>query len=129
MVIDSSALIAILMGEPNGPDLFRRYILAPSHIIGAPTAFESAMVLSTLRGSNARILLTEFLVETKTDVVPFDQRHWPIALSAFLRYGKGHHPARLNLGDCLTYATAKVSGQPLLFIGDDFRLTDLEAAL
>jgi ribonuclease VapC len=58
-------------------------------------------------------------------VIPFDDRHWSVAAEAFIRYGKGRHPARLNYGDCMAYATAKVAGAPLLFVGDDFAKTDI----
>ncbi len=61
-------------------------------------------------------------------VVSFDERHWQLSLEAFERYGKGRHPARLNFGDCLSYATAKLAGQPLLCVGNDFAQTDVELA-
>lgn len=64
----------------------------------------------------------------KIDPVPFTADHTAVARSAFLRYGKGRHPAGLNFGDCISYATAKLEAMPLLFKGDDFRLTDIEAA-
>ena len=62
-------------------------------------------------------------------VIPFGPEHWPVAVEAFARYGKGRHPARLNLGDCLTYAVAKLAGEPLLCVGGDFARTDLPLVL
>lgn len=105
MVIDSSAVIAVLNEETEGPDPLRRITNAKRRLFGAPTAFETAMVLVSRR------------------------RHWTVALDAFQRFGKGRHPARLNLGDCQSYAVAKLAREPLLFVGEDFRQTDIEAAL
>jgi ribonuclease VapC len=62
-------------------------------------------------------------------VIPFDDRHWSIAIQAFIRYGRGRHPAALNFGDCMTFATAHLAARPLLFTGDDFAKTDLAPAL
>ena len=78
-----------------------------------------------LRG---RSLVSRFLEQREVVVVPFGASHWSIAAEAFIRYGKGRHPAALNYGDCMTYATAKVAGAPLLFVGDDFAQTDIAAA-
>jgi ribonuclease VapC len=74
------------------------------------------------------VLLARFLDELRVTTVPFAEPHWREALDAFLRFGKGRHQAALNLGDCLTYAIAKVAGLPLLFVGDDFDRTDIERA-
>ena len=121
--------MAILNEEPEGPDLLRQITNAKRRMIGAPTAFETAMVLVSRRGSSARYDFMDFLRETVTEVVSFEERHWKVALDAFQRFGKGRHSARLNLGDCQSYAVAKLAREPLLFVGDDFRQTDIEAAL
>jgi ribonuclease VapC len=71
------------------------------------------------------LILDAFLVESGIRTIPFGDAHWIVSLDAFARFGKGRHPAALNLGDCLTYAVAKLSGEPLLCTGDDFARTDL----
>ena len=81
------------------------------------------------RSDEGRTILLSFLQEVNVDVLSFSDAHWRIAQSAFVRYGKGRHPAALNFGDCLTYAIAYVAGEPLLCVGEDFPLTDLELAL
>jgi ribonuclease VapC len=73
-----------------------------------------------------RYFLARFIQEKAATVIPFEDHHWPIAIDAFLRFGKGRHQAGLNFGDCLTYAVARVADQPLLCLGDDFAQTDLE---
>ena len=73
--------------------------------------------------------MSQFLECWSIEVAPFDGRHWQVAFGAFVRYGKGRHPAALNYGDCMTYATARVAGLPLLFVGDDFTKTDVVPAL
>lgn len=77
-------------------------------------------------GDAGKLLLGELLREWNVDVLPFGDAHWRSAQVAFVRYGKGRHPAALNFGDCLTYATVWVAGEPLLCIGDDFTRTDLD---
>ena len=85
-------------------------------------------MLTARAGIEGKRNLTLFVQETDLNIVPFGQDHWRAAVDAFRRYGKGQHPARLNLGDCLTYATAKLAGQPLLCTGSDFCKTDLAIA-
>jgi ribonuclease VapC len=89
--------------------------------IGTPTIFEAAMVLTIKLRRDGLALVTEFLRE-------FSDQHSSIAFGVYVRYGKGRHKAALNLGDCFSYSTAKVSGEPLLFIGRDFSRTDVMAA-
>ncbi len=83
------------------------------------------MVLTGRMGDVGRVLLNSLLREKNVEVLSFTEAHWRIAQSAFVRYGKGRHPAALNFGDCLTYAIAHVAGEPLLCVGDDFPQTDL----
>lgn len=92
--------------------------------VGAPTLVETAAVLGT-RIPQARPLLDDLLRRLQAQVVPFGADHWEVARTAYERFGKGRHPAGLNLGDCCSYATARVAGRPLLCVGDDFSLTDL----
>jgi ribonuclease VapC len=101
---------------------------ASSVAVGTPTVFEAAMVLAGSTGAPGDRILSRFLTDNGIALVPFDDRHWSVACEAFARFGKGRHPAKLNYGDCMTYATARLADAPLLFTGDDFSKTDLEAA-
>ncbi len=85
------------------------------------------MVVSSRLHCDARPRVTELLRRAGAEVIPFTEEHYEVALDAFLRYGKGRHPAALNFGDCLAYAVARLSGLPLLYVGDDFSKTDLAA--
>jgi ribonuclease VapC len=128
MVVDTSVLVAILLKEIDYERFMERAGLAPSVIVGSPTAFEAAMVVSSRSGHDERAKLIGLLRSLKAEVVPFTPEHYEAAVSAFLRYGKGRHPAGLNFGDCMSYALAVVSGLPLLYTGDDFSRTDVQAA-
>lgn len=126
MILDSSAVVAVLRRE-RGHDLLLDRIAADGRPgIGAPTLVETAVVLAARTGYAARTLLARFLQEAEVAVLPFEDEHWPVALDAFERYGKGRDRAGLNLGDCLTYAIAWLAQEPLLALGDDFAQTDLE---
>ena len=126
MILDASALVAIALREPGWEGLRDAVGYDPSPGVGAPTLVETAIVLVGRIGPTARIVLNRLLEDGEVEVLPFERDHWPLALDAFNRYGKGRHPAGLNLGDCFTYATARAAGEPLLCLGDDFALTDLE---
>lgn len=128
MVLDASAILAVLLQEPGHEPILNRIGEAPVVVVGVPTLVESAIVLSSRLRRDARGLLTDFLREADAEVVPFTLDHYYVAVDAFLRYGKGRHPAALNFGDCLSYATARLSGLPLLFTGDDFSKTDIATA-
>jgi ribonuclease VapC len=82
-------------------------------------------VLAARLGIAGTTMLARFCQEADLAVVPFGAEHWPVAADAYIRYGKGRHPAALNFGDCLTYAVCRLAGQPLLCLGDDFSRTDL----
>ena len=125
MILDTSAILSVLLGEPGYDVLLRKMSDAPFLAVGGPTLVEAAMVLGSRLGRDARPLVNEFLREAEVEVVPFGRDHYEIAVDAFRRYGKGRHAAGLNFGDCLTYAVARLSGLPLLFTGDDFSQTDL----
>jgi ribonuclease VapC len=125
MILDSSAILAILLAEPGSERLIRVVADAPLVAVGAPTLVESAIVLSSRLGRDARPLLNDFLREAGVEIIPFTPDHYDLAVDAFLRYGKGRHPAALNFGDCLTYAIARVAALPLLFTGDDFAHANL----
>jgi len=100
----------------------------PSAGIGAPTLVETGIVLASRLGVAGRTLLARAVDELALVPIPFGEEHWPVALEAYLRFGRGRHPAGLNFGDCLTYAIARLAGEPLLCLGGDFAKTDLALA-
>jgi len=119
----------VLEGEEDHLALTGALAAAPSVALGTPTLFETEIVLIARQGEEGRIRLLLFLVEYRIALIPFDAHHSTLAADAFARFGKGRHPARLNYGDCMTYATARLSDRPLLCVGDDFARTDLRLAL
>jgi ribonuclease VapC len=125
VVIDSSALVAIVQGEPGATDLERRLRTASVLFMGAPTLVEALMVLES-RGLSERAEV--FVQKLGIQVLRFESVHARAALAAFRLFGKGRHPASLNYGDCMAYAVAKVAELPLLFVGNDFSRTDDAAA-
>lgn len=128
MILDTSAVISVLREEDGADRVAAAMDSAEALAIGAPTAMETGMVAIGRLGEAGGAGVSRFLEDWAVEVLPFDARHWRIAIAAFGRYGKGRHPARLNYGDCMTYATAKVAGAPLLFVGDDFAQTDVLVA-
>ncbi|WP_206795853.1 type II toxin-antitoxin system VapC family toxin [Amycolatopsis sp. MtRt-6] len=126
MIIDSSAIVAILRREPDHELLEERLAEANEVKIGAPTLVEVGVVLTAKLGGRGRLVLARFLQDNEIKTVPFTEKHAEAAIDAFSQYGKGRHPAKLNMGDCYSYATAKLAHEPLLCIGDDFPQTDLE---
>jgi ribonuclease VapC len=128
MVIDSSAIVAVMLRQPGWEHLVQVIEGAEFVAVGAPTLCETAMVLTSRLGGDPRAKLERFLGEAEVEVIPFTAEHYEVAVSAFLRFGKGRHPAALNFGDCLSYATARVAGMPLLYAGEDFARTDLQSA-
>lgn len=128
MIVDTSALVAITFAEPGYQELIAKLAGAPSAGIGTPTLAETGVVLAARLGQDSRDLVIRLLNEFSIEEIPFGDRHWREAVDAYLRFGRGRHKARLNLGDCLTYAVARLANEPLLFVGDDFPETDLEAA-
>jgi ribonuclease VapC len=129
VIVDTSAIVAVILKEPGSDFLEDRLEAAPEIAIGSPTLFEAEMVLSIKLGKRGRLLLSSFLEKNGIAVLPFGGKHACVATQAFLRFGKGRHPARLNYGDCMTYATACLAGAPLLFTGEDFAETDITPAL
>ena len=128
MILDASALIAIALDEPEREIIVAKINAADSIAVGAPTLVEAGIVLSARAGQDASAELVELLASADAIVIEFGQRHWREAVSAWERFGKGRHPAGLNFGDCLTYATALVAGEALLAKGDDFMQTDVPLA-
>lgn len=128
MIVDTSALVAITFAEPGYQELVAKLTGAPSAGIGTPTLAETGLVLAARLDHDSRDLVVRLLDEFGIEEIPFGDRHWREAVDAYMRFGKGRHKARLNFGDCLTYAVARLANEPLLFVGDDFPQTDLEAA-
>ncbi|HEX5761454.1 MAG TPA: type II toxin-antitoxin system VapC family toxin [Thermoanaerobaculia bacterium] len=128
MILDTSAIIAILLEEPEIDRLLERVEQASLVAVGTPTLVEAGLVLGRRLDTDPRALLARLVQEFSIRVLPFAEHHWLEAVGAYRRFGKGRHPAALNFGDCLSYAVAKAARQPLLCTGDDFRQTDLEIA-
>jgi ribonuclease VapC len=128
LILDSSAVVAILFQEPGFEELLESLLAADSIGIGAPTLAETAIVVSARLGEDCRPLLSRFLLEGAIETIPFGEAHFGVAVGAWLEFGRGRHPAALNFGDCLAYASARVADRPLLCVGDDFGRTDLPLA-
>ncbi|MGA3194600.1 MAG: type II toxin-antitoxin system VapC family toxin [Terriglobales bacterium] len=126
MVIGTSALVAIFLGEPERTTLLDSILQAETRLLSAANALETGIVLEARRGEAAGREFDLFLVKAKVELVPVDGEQVEIARSAWRKYGKGRHAAGLNFGDCFAYALAKFSGQKLLAKGEDFRFTDVE---
>ena len=125
MVIDTSAIAAILFDEPERADFIRKIAAANVRLISAATLLECQIVVMVRKGELGRAELQLFVYEAELEVVAFDQNQVDFAALAWRRYGKGRHPAALNYGDCFAYALAKATGEPLLFKGADFSQTDI----
>lgn len=127
MILDSSAILAILFREPEWDRLITALEESDSISCGAPTLSEAGVVLGNRHGF-ASGKLHRFVQEFDVQLVPIGGDHWAQAVRAYERFGKGRHKANLNFGDCLAYAVAKLSRQPLLFVGNDFPETDIDIA-
>ncbi len=127
MVIDTSAIAAILFGEVEAPRMEGVIADDPIRLVSAANLLEASLVVEGRYGDPGGRELDLFLHVAGVEVVSVTQAQVEIARRAFRRFGKGRHPARLNFGDCFAYALAKSSGEPLLFKGDDFTRTDVKA--
>ena len=128
MIVDASAILAIFFQESGFEEIFHKLINASEAAIGAPTLVECGIVLSSRMGQDGRGMLARFIDEIDLVIIPFTETHYQSAVGAWIKYGKGRHPAALNLGDCVAYAVAKLANRPLLCIGNDFNQTDLSIA-
>lgn len=129
MVLDSSAIIAILFQEVEAAQFSSTIERSSSRKMSAGTYLETAIVVEqSARAAGAEDFDT-LIEEAQIEIVPFDREQARIARAAYRRYGKGNHRAGLNFGDCFAYALAKVTGEPLLFKGGDFVRTDIASAL
>jgi len=126
MVIDSSAVIAILRNEPEASGFKNAILRAEPRLMSAVTKLEAGMVAIARRDAAAVTELDRLLAELLITIIPFDDHQADIAREAFARYGKGRHPAGLNFGDCAAYALSVAEAEPLLFKGTDFGATDAE---
>jgi ribonuclease VapC len=129
MIVDTSALMAILFKEAEARDFIGAIDAADAIAIAAPTLLEATLVSEGRVGPAMRLELDDLLRTLTPEIVPFTAELAAVAQDGWRRYGKGRHPAGLNLGDCFAYALAKSRGEPLLFKGTDFAQTDVKAAL
>jgi ribonuclease VapC len=126
MVIDTSALVAIVLGEPSSSGLLAALDNAATRELCSVSLLEAGIVLRARRGAQALPSLYNLIEELGCEIVPFDAAQAKAAIAAFGRFGKGmRHRAQLNFGDCAVYALAALRGEPVLAAGNDFRATDL----
>lgn len=128
MILDSSVIVTIVHREPGYRELVDKLAAAETLAIATPNLLESGMVIESRLGIDAEAVLDRFLIDFEVTRVPFGEHHWREALAAYRRYGRRRHRANLNFGDCIAYSTARLAGEPLLFVGDDFAQTDIAAA-
>ena len=129
MIVDTSAILAVLFDEPDAERFTRAIAEAPHCRMSTANFLEAALVVEGRAGLAGGHELDLFIERAAIELVPVSVEHMQAARRAWRRFGKGNHPARLNFGDCFAYALAEVTGEPLLYKGEDFALTDLESAL
>lgn len=129
MVVDTSAIIEALIAGPEAGTIAAQLENATTPRVTLPTViYEATVVLASKRSiavADSEQIVRDFLSDFDISIVPITDRIASIAIDAFARYGKGRHPAKLNFGDCFSYAGAKTNDLPLLYVGNDFSLTDL----
>ena len=129
MVIDTSALLAILLNEPDAPKYEMAFERDVRRLISTASLLEASIVMRRRFGESGELQLDLLMQNAEVDLVPFDGDQLEWARFGYRKYGRGLHPASLNYGDCCSYALAKVSGEPLLFKGNDFAQTDVASVL
>jgi ribonuclease VapC len=129
MIIDSSALIAILLNEAEAEAFAKAIAADPKRLVSSFNMLETAIVIEAKKGEAGGIELDLLVHRARIEIVAMSAEQVELARAAWRQYGKGNHPAGLNIGDCCAYALAKYSGEPLLFKGGDFALTDIPSAL
>jgi len=127
LVIDTSAVVACLTGEAERLAFVDLIQTSRQRQMTAVNLLEARLVLTFTKGLPSTVV-DDFIADYGVDIIPFDEPLSDLAFEAYGRYGKGRHPARLNMGDCVAYALAKARGWPLLYKGDDFSETDVERA-
>ena len=128
MIVDSSAVLAILFGEPDARRHAAAIMSAHPCRMSVANVLEASIALERRGGDTAAHDLDTLLERAEIELVPVTVEHLEAARRAWRRYGKGNHPAALNFGDCFAYALAKTTGEPLLFKGKDFPQTDIDPA-
>ncbi|AWC25750.1 type II toxin-antitoxin system VapC family toxin [Aminobacter sp. P9b] len=130
MIVDASAILAILLEESDG-DAMEDKLLSPRqrHAMSPVNYLEAAVKADGLKDTRKGAELNNLLADFGIEIVVVTPEQALLAREAYKQFGKGNHPAKLNLGDCFAYALAKARREPLLFKGDDFRMTDIEAAI
>ena len=128
MIVDTSALLAVIFRESGYERIVERLQRADGAAAGSATLCETGIVLQARLGPAGDGVLERMLDELAIDEISFSSIHWREALDAFRSFGKGRHGAALNFGDCMSYAVARLAGEPLLFVGDDFSKTDIDRA-
>ena len=129
MVIDTSAIVAVLCDEPEAEQFEQLLVADPVRLVSAGTLLEAGIVIEAKLGEAGSGELDLWLHKLKAEIVPVTEEHVSLAREAFHRFGKGRHKAGLNFGDCFAYALAIETGEPLLFKGDDFAKTDVVPAV
>ena len=128
MIVDSSAVLAILFSEPDARRHAGAIMAASPCSMSVANVLEASIVVERRGGDATAHELDTLLESAEIELVPVTIEHLEAARRAWRRFGKGNHPAALNFGDCFAYALAKATGEPLLFKGEDFAQTDIEAA-
>ena len=128
MIVDTSAVLAVLFDATDADRFATSLYTAPNRSMSVVSFVEAAMVLESRQGAEVGARLDAFLVGVQIALAPVTPEQAELARDAWRRFGRGNHSAALNLGDCFAYALAKDTGEPLLFKGNDFTLTDIPAA-
>ena len=126
MVIDTSALLAVLLAEPEKDAFLSAMLDDPVRLVSTGTLLEASIVLAARGGEDNVHDLDRFVLDAEIEIVAFDHQHLALARTAWRRFGRGKHKAALNFGDCMSYALARSRDEPLLFKGEDFIHTDVE---
>ena len=126
MVIDTSAILAIALDDPDAAEIEAHIANDSVRLISAATVLEATMVIETRLGDGGGREFDPWLLKIGADIVPVDAEQVDAARRAWRRYGQGHHAAALNYGDCFSYALAMTRGEPLLFKGEDFAKTNVD---
>lgn len=129
MIIDTSAVMAMLLAEPEAADFEDQVTRTEAVAMSAATHVELTLVAAGRLGPEIWPEMDDLLLRMGVEIIPFTAEHAALAREGFRRFGKGRHPAGLNFGDCFAYALARARHEPLLFKGDDFARTDVKAAL
>jgi ribonuclease VapC len=128
MILDTSALAALVFQEPEAERIARAIASATARRMSCVNWLETMVVVQARRGPEQVVETMALLADMQVEMLPFDERHMRLAQTAWQRFGKGRHPARLNILDCCAYAASMSVGEPLLYVGDDFARTDIVRA-